>query len=84
MLEITEARAADAAAVLETIGISYARPGSLIAGAMGIAARLGWAKTYDAEYVALALALECPLLTLDARLQRGGGSVVSILTPADI
>jgi len=36
-----------------------------------IADLLGWAKTYDAEYVALAMLLGCRLLTLDARLRRG-------------
>jgi predicted nucleic acid-binding protein len=33
--------------------------------------RFGWAKTYDAQYVALAHSLGCALLTLDARLVRG-------------
>lgn len=35
-----------------------------------IADELGWAKTYDAEYVALARLLGCRLVTLDARLRR--------------
>lgn len=46
-----------------------------------IADLLGWAKTYDAEYVALALLLGCRLVTLDVRLLRGAerlGLVVSI------
>ena len=46
-----------------------------------IAELLGWAKTYDAEYVALAHLLGCCLVTLDARLLRGAerlGLVVSI------
>jgi predicted nucleic acid-binding protein len=42
---------------------------------------LGWAKTYDAEYLAAAQALGCPLLTVDARLTRGAGHVVEILGP---
>lgn len=36
-----------------------------------IAGDMGWAKTYDAEYVALARLLGCRLVTLDARLRRG-------------
>lgn len=33
---------------------------------------------YDAAYVALAEALECPLLTCDARLARGAGHAVEV------
>lgn len=46
-----------------------------------LARSLGWAKTYDAEYVAVAQAQACPLLTIDARLTRGAGHVVEILGP---
>lgn len=44
----------------------------------------GWAKTYDAEYVALAALLGCPLLTVDARLARTASRVVQLLAPADL
>lgn len=46
-----------------------------------VAGELGWAKTYDAEYVALARLLGCRVVTLDARLRRGAdrlGLVVSV------
>jgi predicted nucleic acid-binding protein len=46
-----------------------------------LARSLGWAKSYDAEYVALAQALACPLLTVDARLTRGAGHLVEMLGP---
>jgi predicted nucleic acid-binding protein len=49
-----------------------------------IARQLGWAKTYDAEYVALARHLDTALVTLDARLRRGATNVVPILGPTDI
>lgn len=52
--------------------------------AWSIAETLGWAKTYDAEYVALARLLECPLLTVDARLKRGASRLVKVVGPADL
>ncbi|TAN20560.1 MAG: PIN domain-containing protein [Acidobacteria bacterium] len=52
--------------------------------AWAIAERLGWAKTYDAEYVALARLIHCPLLTVDARLARGAAAEVEMLSPFDL
>ena len=49
-----------------------------------IADALGWAKTYDAEYVALAHLLGSRLLTLDARLRRTASRLVEILGPTDL
>ena len=40
----------------------------LVRDASKLAKELGWAKTYDAEFVALAQRLDVPLLTVDARL----------------
>lgn len=59
-------------------------PGMLLARAWRIAVDLGWATTYDAEYVALAEILALPLLTLDARLARGAGHRVRIVAPGDL
>lgn len=58
------------------IEITLDRPEALDAQAWDIARSLGWAKTYDAEYVALALIHGIPLITLDARLRRGAGHLV--------
>ena len=49
-----------------------------------VAEELGWMKTYDAEYVALARMARCRLFTLDARLRRGAGHVVHIIGPGDL
>ena len=49
-----------------------------------IAEELGWMKTYDAEYVALARMVPCRLFTVDARLRRGAGHVVQIIGPGDL
>ena len=45
-------------------------PARLGIGAWETADEFGWAKTYDAEYVALARILGCRLVTLDAALLR--------------
>jgi predicted nucleic acid-binding protein len=49
-----------------------------------VAEELGWAKTYDAEYVALARLLDCRLLTVDDRLRRGAGRLVHIVGPTEL
>ena len=46
-----------------------------------LARSLGWAKTYDAEYVVLAQRLACPILTTDTRLARGAAHLVEMLDP---
>jgi len=64
--------------------VTVRRPSRLASEAWRIADRLGWAKTYDAEYVALARLLGCRLLTLDARLRRRVSGLVEALGPSEL
>ena len=57
---------------------------TLTSEAWRVADRLGWAKTYDAEYVALAQLLKCRLLTTDAKLRSGAGGLIAIIGPTDL
>lgn len=69
---------------LRSLAITLRDHADLQAEAHRIARRLGWAKTYDAEYLALARLEGARLLTRDARLQRGAAHLVPILGPADL
>lgn len=82
--EISEELARGALRRLADMPVAILRPDGHIDRTWAVAARLGWAKTYDAEYVALALSLACPLLTRDARLQRGAGHLIEIVGPTDL
>ncbi|MBI4729244.1 MAG: type II toxin-antitoxin system VapC family toxin [Acidobacteria bacterium] len=64
--------------------VSPKRPAGLLREAWRVADELGWAKTYDAEYVALARLQRCPLLTLDGRLRRGASRFVEVLGPTQL
>lgn len=64
--------------------VSRRSPKRLRREAWRVAEELGWMKTYDAEYVALARMAQCRLFTVDARLRRGAGHVVRIIGPGDL
>jgi predicted nucleic acid-binding protein len=64
--------------------VSRRSPKRLRREAWRVAEELGWMKTYDAEYVALARMARCRLFTVDARLRRGAGHVVQIVGPGDL
>lgn len=49
-----------------------------------LADELGWAKTYDAEYVALASLLGCRLVTVDGRLRRGADRLGFVVGPTEL
>lgn len=82
--EISDNLAETALKRLTDADISPRRPKGLIDAAWGITERLGWAKTYDAEYLALARLLRCRLLTTDAKLKAAGSKVVGVIGPAEL
>jgi predicted nucleic acid-binding protein len=49
-----------------------------------VAGELGWGRTYDAEYIALARLLDCRLVTLDRRLLRGTKRLGFVIGPDQI
>ena len=82
--EISGDLAAIAIERLAAADVSARRPKGLTAEAWRIAHRLGWAKTYDAEYLALARLLRCRLLTTDAKLKRAAATLVNVVGPTDL
>jgi len=69
---------------LERSRIRRRAPAKLGVEAWDLANELGWAKTYDAEYVALAGLLKCRLVTLDARLRRGAARLGYVVGPDEL
>ncbi len=82
--EISTELAKVAAERLAKADVGGRRPKGLTAEAWRIADQLGWAKTYDAEYMALARLLKCRLLTTDARLKAAGSRLLDVIGPSDL
>jgi predicted nucleic acid-binding protein len=69
---------------LESCPVERMDPPNLGAEAWRIAEEMGWGRTYDAEYVALATLLGCRLVTLDGRLRRGADRRGMVVTPSEL
>jgi len=69
---------------LESCPVARKAPAALGAEAWRIADELGFAKTYDAEYLALAGVLGWKLVTLDGRLRRGADRTGLVITPGEM
>jgi predicted nucleic acid-binding protein len=80
-----DARAARrACSRLQAVSVQPGTHPGLTEEAWRIADELGWAKTYDAEYVALASLLGCRLVTVDARLRRGADRLGFVIGPTEL
>jgi predicted nucleic acid-binding protein len=82
--EITRERAQTVRDRVLAAPISIRSPAKLVKSAWDLADEMGWAKTYDAQYVALARLLDCKLVTLDERLIRGIERLGLAMRPRDL
>lgn len=80
--EISEEQALRSLDALENAPIRSRTHSRLGITAWRLADELSWAKTYDAEYVALAQLLRCRFVTLDERLRRGADRLGFVIDPS--
>jgi predicted nucleic acid-binding protein len=76
-----------ALATLEALGqapIGARNHPELGTAAWSVADEMGWAKTHDAEYVALARLLGCRLVTLDRRLRIASARLGFVISPSEL
>jgi predicted nucleic acid-binding protein len=82
--ELDDQESEHARARLESAEVQLRPHAELAHRAWQIADELGWAKTYDAEYVALAALLGCRLVTVDGRLRRGADRLGFVVGPTEL
>jgi predicted nucleic acid-binding protein len=82
--ELEAEHAARARAGLGRVGVKRKTHPRLFDETWRVASELGWAKTYDAEYVALASLLGCRLVTVDGRLRRGTDRLGFVVGPTEL
>jgi predicted nucleic acid-binding protein len=71
-------------ATFAAMPVARRSPARLHATAFALATELGWAKTYDAEFLALAQLERATVLTTDARLRRGADRTGLVIDPGDL
>ena len=71
-------------AALHGLPVRSRNPARLGETAWRLADELGWAKTYDAEYLALAQLLGCRTVTVDFRLRRGADRLGLVVLPSEL
>lgn len=82
--EIDAPTAAAARAVFAAMPLHRDDPPELRDVARSIADELGLAKTYDAEFLALARIRDCRLVTADARLRRAADRLGFVVDPVEL
>lgn len=82
--ELSPALARIAFEQLDGAPIAARSPSGVGAEAWRIADEFGWAKTYDAEYVALAALLRCRLVTADDALRRATARLGFVIGPTEL
>jgi predicted nucleic acid-binding protein len=82
--ELDESGAEAVLAGFGELGVRRRSPSRLHSEAYAIAGEMGWAKTYDAEFLALARLEGAKVLTTDARLRRGADRTGLVLDPGEL
>jgi predicted nucleic acid-binding protein len=82
--EIDEPTSDRIIAAFHGVGVRRRAPARLHAEAYALASELGWAKTYDAEFLALARLEGAVVLTSDLRLRRGADRTGLVIDPSDL
>jgi len=82
--EIDDDQARAALVAFRSLAVKRRNPPRLHDEAYALASELGWAKTYDAEFLALARLEGARVLTADARLRRGADRTGLVLEPSEL
>jgi predicted nucleic acid-binding protein len=82
--DLDEDRANALLSAFRSLDLRRRAPAGLYRAAYEIASELGWAKTYDAEFLALARIERARVLTTDSRLRRGADRTGLVMDPTDL